>query len=353
MQSPAPQIILGIESSCDETAAAVFGDAGLLAHAVHSQTALHADYGGVVPELASRDHVRKLIPLVDTVIREAGAPCLTGIAYTRGPGLVGALLTGATVAAGLGMGLGVPVLGVHHMEGHLLSPLLEDDAPAFPFVALLVSGGHTMLVHVRAVGDYCLLGQSLDDAVGEAFDKTAQILGLGYPGGPALAALAQDGDPARFAFPRPMVKRPGLDFSFSGLKTAVMLAARAGTPDDYADVAAGFEQAVIETLVAKCRRALRAVACQRLVVAGGVGANRRLRAVLADNARRHGFSLHFPRAGFCTDNAAMIAHIGWLRAAEMHPAIAAVDARARWPLTELEPPPAAGAAAAVAGTAQE
>lgn len=331
-------VILGIESSCDETAAALYGDAGLLAHAVHSQTALHADYGGVVPELASRDHIRKLIPLVDRVVAEAGSPRLTGIAWTRGPGLVGALLVGGTVAAGLGMSLRVPVLGVHHMEGHLLSPMLEDDAPEFPFVALLISGGHTLLVEVRGVGRYRLLGQSLDDAVGEAFDKTAKILGLGYPGGPALAALAQGGDTRRFDFPRPMLKRPGLDFSFSGLKTAVMLAAKAGTRDDHADIAASFEQAVIETLAAKCRRALKATGCGRLVVAGGVGANRRLRAMLSDQGSRAGFALHFPRNAFCTDNAAMVAHVGWLRAAEMQPGTGEVDVRARWPLTELQPP---------------
>jgi len=341
-------LILGIESSCDETAAALYGDCGLLAHAVHSQIALHADYGGVVPELASRDHIRKLIPLIDTVMTQAGAPHVTGIAYTRGPGLIGALMVGATVAAGLGMSLGVPVLGVHHMEGHLLSPMLEDEAPQFPFVALLVSGGHTLLVEVRGVGRYRLLGQSLDDAVGEAFDKTAKILGLGYPGGPALAALAQRGDGTQFDFPRPMLKKPGLDFSFSGLKTAVMLAVKAGGAGEHADLAASFERAVIDTLVAKCRRALTATGCHRLVVAGGVGGNQRLRAALAEQGRQDGFALHFPRHAFCTDNAAMIAHVGWLRAAEMRPGIAAADARARWPLTELEPPTATPAPATTA-----
>ncbi|HLQ86162.1 MAG TPA: tRNA (adenosine(37)-N6)-threonylcarbamoyltransferase complex transferase subunit TsaD [Salinisphaeraceae bacterium] len=345
MQSPAHKpttvgrTILGIESSCDETAVALYGNHGLLAHAMHSQVALHADYGGVVPELASRDHIRKLLPLLDQVRVAADCRRIDGIAYTRGPGLVGALLVGATVAAGLGMSLDVPVLGVHHMEGHLLSPLLERDPPAFPFVALLVSGGHTMLVEVRAVGDYHLLGQSLDDAVGEAFDKTAKILGLGYPGGPALARLAQQGVRERYDFPRPMLRRPGLDFSFSGLKTAVMLAVKAGGAADHADIAASFEQAVVETLAGKCRRALRATGCKRLVVAGGVGANQHLRTMLGEQCRRDGVALHFPRHEFCTDNAAMIALVGWLRAGDMRPGITAVDARARWPLTELTPPP--------------
>lgn len=335
LQSP---VILGIESSCDETAAAVYDSSGLRAHALHSQVALHADYGGVVPELASRDHIRKIIPLIDQVMEEAGRPDLTGIAYTRGPGLVGALLVGASVAAGLGMSRGLPVLGVHHMEGHLLSPMLEDEPPAFPFVALLVSGGHTLLVEVRGVGEYRLLGQSLDDAVGEAFDKTAKILGLGYPGGPALARLAQNGDPARYDFPRPMLKKPGMDFSFSGLKTAVMLAVNAGAEADHADIAAGFEQAVIDTLLAKCRRALKATGCRRLVVAGGVGANKRLRETLVAQGDKRGFAVHFPRHEFCTDNAAMIAHVGWLRANEMQPGIAPADVRARWPLADLASP---------------
>src|SRR5699024_8449495 len=276
--------------------------------------------------------------LVEQVLAEAGRPTLAGIAYTRGPGLVGALLVGAAVASGLGMSLQVPVLGVHHMEGHLLSPLLEDDGPAFPFVALLVSGGHTQLVEVRGVGRYRLLGQSLDDAVGEAFDKTAKILGLGYPGGPALAALAQDGDPARYDFPRPMLRKPGLDFSFSGLKTAVMLAAQEADTADHADIAASFEQAVIDTLVAKCRRALEAADCQRLVVAGGVGGNQRLRAALSARARQDGFLTFFPRRAFCTGTAATIAHVGWLRAGDMQPGIAGALAQPRWPLTELVGP---------------
>ena len=334
-------VILGIESSCDESAAAIYdSEHGLLAHALHSQVALHADYGGVVPELASRDHIRKTLPLIERVLVESGHPELTGIAYTRGPGLVGALLVGASVAAGLGMSRNLPVLGVHHMEGHLLSPMLEDDPPAFPFVALLVSGGHTLLVKVDGVGRYRLLGQSLDDAVGEAFDKCAKMLGLGYPGGPALAALAAQGRRDAHAFPRPMLKRPGLDFSFSGLKTAVMLAVKAApdTQSARADIAASFEQAVVDTLVAKCARALAACETSRLVVAGGVGANARLREALSVRAARDGFSTHFPRGEFCTDNAAMIALVGSLRAREMRPGIAPADAAARWPLDSLKPP---------------
>lgn len=337
-------IILGIESSCDESAAAIYdSERGLLAHALHSQVALHADYGGVVPELASRDHIRKLMPLIERVTAEAGAPKLTGIAYTQGPGLVGALLAGASIAAGLGMSRGLPVLGVHHMEGHLLSPMLEDEAPAFPFVALLVSGGHTLLVQVDGVGRYQLLGQSLDDAVGEAFDKCAKMLDLGYPGGPALAALAAEGRRDAHAFPRPMLKRPGLDFSFSGLKTAVMLAVKAApdTREARADIAASFEQAVVDTLVGKCARAIKHSGVSRLVVAGGVGANRRLRESLAERAGRDGFLLYFPRAEFCTDNAAMIALVGSLRAAEMQAGIVPAEARARWPLDSLGPPPVA------------
>ena len=319
-------IILGIESSCDESAAAVYdGERGLIAHALHSQVALHADYGGVVPELASRDHIRKLTPLIERVLAEAGQPALTGIAYTRGPGLVGALLVGASIAAGLGMSRGLPVLGVHHMEGHLLSPLLEPAPPAFPFVALLVSGGHTLLVRVDGVGRYTPLGQSLDDAVGEAFDKSAKMLGLGYPGGPALARLAESGRADAHDFPRPMVRRPGLDFSFSAAR---------------ADIAASFEQAVADTLVAKCARALDQTGIGRLVVAGGVGANRRLRAALESRAARDGFDLYFPRAEFCTDNAAMNALVGGLRRTDMAPGIAPAEAVARWPLAELTPPAA-------------
>lgn len=336
-----PPVILGIETSCDESAAAIYDENGLAAHALHSQVALHADYGGVVPELASRDHIRKLWPLIERVRTEAGDPALTGIAYTRGPGLMGALLVGASVATGLGMSRGLPVRGVHHMEGHLLSPLLESGAPAFPYVALLVSGGHTLLVAVEGLGRYRVLGRSVDDAVGEAFDKTAKILGLGYPGGPALAALAAEGDPAAHDFPRPMLARPGLDFSFSGLKTAVMLAAKASpaTRAAHADIAAGFQQAVVDTLVAKCARALDATGVTRLVVAGGVAANAALRAALAERGARDGFVLYFPRQAFCTDNAAMIALTGYLRRGELRPGIAPAEAVARWPLEDLVPPP--------------
>lgn len=301
---------------------------------------MHADYGGVVPELASRDHIRKLLPLVEQVRREAGDPVLTGIAYTRGPGLVGALLVGASLAAGLGMSLDLPVLGVHHMEGHLLSPLLEDPAPAFPYIALLVSGGHTLLVRVDGVGQYRVLGQSLDDAVGEAFDKSAKLLGLGYPGGPALAALAQEGNAQAHDFPRPMLKRPGLDFSFSGLKTAVMLAIKAAPHSRaaHADIAASFQQAVVDTLVGKCARALREQRVERLVIAGGVGANQALRESLVRRAGRDGFATFFPRQAFCTDNAAMIALVGYMRRREMQPGIAPAEAVARWSLDGLTPP---------------
>ncbi|WP_349255433.1 tRNA (adenosine(37)-N6)-threonylcarbamoyltransferase complex transferase subunit TsaD [Spectribacter acetivorans] len=335
------QNILGIETSCDETAVAVYSrQRGLLAHQIYSQVALHAEYGGVVPELASRDHVRKLAPLIAAALAEAGLSRADGIAYTRGPGLLGALLVGGAVARGLGMAWQVPVLGVHHMEGHLLSPLLEPDAPAFPFVALLVSGGHTLLVAVEGVGRYRQLGTTLDDAVGEAFDKTAKLLGLGYPGGPALARLAEDGAPGRFVFPRPMLDRPGLDFSFSGLKTAVALAVRDAGPADHADIARGFEEAVTETLAVKCRRALQETGYARLVVAGGVGANRRLREQLDAAATAHDFRVYFPRHAFCTDNGAMIAHVGALRLPGDARAACAPDpmAVARWPLHELAPP---------------
>lgn len=333
------QNILGIETSCDETAAAIYHrESGLQAHALYSQIALHAEYGGVVPELASRDHVRKLTPLIRQVLAEAGLERADGIAYTRGPGLVGALLVGASVATGLGMAWDVPVVGVHHMEGHLLSPMLEPDAPSFPFVALLVSGGHTLLVEVVGVGAYRILGRSVDDAVGEAFDKTAKLLGLPYPGGPQLAALAEAGEPGRFDFPRPMLDRPGLDFSFSGLKTAVMLAARNAGADACADLARGFEEAVVDTLVTKCVRALDATGTDALVVAGGVGANRRLRERLQGVMAARNAELHFPRPAFCTDNGAMIAHVGALRINEGEHPPSAAAVRARWPLDELRPP---------------
>jgi N6-L-threonylcarbamoyladenine synthase len=336
-------LILGIESSCDETAAAVYdGEAGLLTHELHSQVALHATYGGVVPELASRDHLRKLLPLLEKSVEASGGrAAIDGIAYTSGPGLVGALLVGAAVARSLAYAWGVPCIGVHHMEGHLLAPLLEPEPPRFPFVALLVSGGHTLLARVEGVGRYELLGSSLDDAAGEAFDKTAKLLGLGYPGGPQLAQLAEQGRPDVFKFPRPLLDRPGLDFSFSGLKTAVVVALRSHgelSPQARADAARGFEEAVVDTLVVKCQRALDATGTDTLVVAGGVGANRRLRARMLAMGERRGVRVVYPRAEFCTDNAAMIALLGHLRLAAGERDDFSIRARARWPMTDLVPP---------------
>ncbi len=340
MQSTDAQRVLGIETSCDETGVAVVDGRGrLLAHRLYSQVAMHAEYGGVVPELASRDHVRKLTPLVREVLAESGADQapITGVAYTAGPGLVGALLVGAMLGRSLAWAWDVPAVGVHHMEGHLLAPCLEDDAPAFPFVALLVSGGHTQLVAVEAVGAYRLLGDSVDDAAGEAFDKTAKLLGLGYPGGAALAALACQGRAGALKFPRPMTDRPGLDFSFSGLKTKALVTRAqlgASTQND-ADIARAFEDAVVDTLAIKCQRALEATGWNRLVVAGGVGANTRLRASLADLLAGRGGRVYFPRPEFCTDNGAMIAYAGMLRLRAGAREGDAVSVRARWPLTEL------------------
>ncbi|HMW30851.1 MAG TPA: tRNA (adenosine(37)-N6)-threonylcarbamoyltransferase complex transferase subunit TsaD, partial [Plasticicumulans sp.] len=313
-------IVLGIETSCDETGVALYdGARGLRAHALYSQVALHAEYGGVVPELASRDHMRKLVPLLDEAFAAAGLErgAVEGIAYTAGPGLIGALMVGASFARALAAAWQVPALGVHHMEGHLLAPMLEADPPAFPFLALLVSGGHTLLVAVAGVGRYRILGESIDDAAGEAFDKTAKLLGLPYPGGPALARLAGRGDPARFTFPRPMTDRPGLDFSFSGLKTHALntLASLSGSEEDRADVARAFEDAVVDTLFLKCRRALRETGLKRLVVAGGVGANERLREQLAALMQARGGRAYYPRPAFCTDNGAMIAYAGHCRLA--------------------------------------
>jgi len=332
--------VLGIESSCDETGLALYdSERGLLAHALHSQIAVHAEYGGVVPELASRDHVRKLLPLMRQVLDEAGISVreLDGVGYTAGPGLIGALLVGAAVGRSLAWTLGVPAVGVHHMEGHLLAPMLEADPPAFPFVALLVSGGHTLLVEVAGVGRYRVLGESVDDAVGEAFDKTAKLLGLPYPGGPALARLAEAGDPGRFRFPRPMTDRPGLDFSFSGLKTFALNTWQgcAQTDTDRADIARAFEEAVVDTLAIKCRRALEQTGLSALVVAGGVGANRRLRERLARLAAERGARLHFPRPEFCTDNGAMIAFAASCRLAAGETAPLAIAAQARWSLESL------------------
>ena len=329
--------VIGIESSCDETAVAVYdAHLGLLSHRLHSQVAMHQDYGGVVPELASRDHVRRLLPLVRQALSDAdsGRDSIDGVAYTAGPGLIGALLVGAGFAASLSLAWDKPALGIHHLEGHLLAPLLEPKPPAFPFLALLVSGGHTQLVDVAGLGEYRILGETLDDAAGEAFDKTAKLLGLPYPGGAALAKLAEAGRSNRFVFPRPMLDRPGLDFSFSGLKTAALVALRGRVLDDAirADVARGFQEAVVETLAEKCRRALEATGHRRLVIAGGVGANRRLRERLAEVARGAGAQLRFPRTEFCTDNGAMIALAGCLRlAAGMHRGDI-IDARANWEL---------------------
>ena len=332
--------VLGIETSCDETGVAVYDTtAGLRAHAVYSQIALHAEYGGVVPELASRDHVRKLLPLVRQTLDEAGIALdeLDGVAYTAGPGLVGALLVGAAAARSLAWGLDLPAIGIHHMEGHLLAPLLEDDAAKPPFVALLVSGGHTQLVDVKALGDYRLLGETLDDAAGEAFDKTAKLMGLPYPGGPQLAALAEVGTPGKFKFSRPMTDRPGLDFSFSGLKTQVLLAWKASDQSEQtrADIARGFEDAVVDTLAIKCERALDAAGCNTLVVAGGVGANKRLRAKLQAMAEKRGGRVAFPRPALCTDNGAMIAFAGALRLQAGECADLGVHVTPRWDMATL------------------
>jgi N6-L-threonylcarbamoyladenine synthase len=336
--------VLGIETSCDETGVAVFDERrGLLAHALYSQVELHAEFGGVVPELASRDHVRKLLPLIKQILADAGSDAgeLDGVAYTAGPGLIGALLVGACVGRSLAWALGVPAIGVHHMEGHLLAPMLEDPAPEFPFIALLVSGGHSMLVEVAGLGRYRVLGETLDDAAGEAFDKTAKVLGLGYPGGPALARLAERGGPGRLRLPRPMLNRPGLDFSFSGLKTAVIIGIRDLELDEQgkADVAWEFQEAIVDTLVAKSLRAVSETGIRRLVVAGGVGANRRLRARLAEAAQAEGAEVYYPRLEFCTDNGAMIAYAGMLRLAAGEAAASSIEARARWDLETLQPPP--------------
>lgn len=332
--------VLGIETSCDETGVAIYdGERGLMAHSLYSQAHIHAEYGGVVPEIASRDHVRKLLPLVDECLEKAACSPeeIDGVAYTAGPGLIGALLVGASVARSLAYSLGVPAVAVHHMEGHLLAPLLEADAPEFPFVALLVSGGHSMLVEVRDFGAYRILGETLDDAAGEAFDKTAKLLGLGYPGGPRLAKIAESGDPDRFGFPRPMTDRPGLEFSFSGLKTHTRNLWRKHSEDANAkaDIAAGFQQAVVDTMVIKCRRAMQQTRSSELVVAGGVGANLRLREALSQAGRKYGWGVSYPRIEFCTDNGAMIAFAGYfrLRAGQHEPEI--ISARPRWPLHEL------------------
>jgi N6-L-threonylcarbamoyladenine synthase len=316
--------VLGIETSCDETGVAIFdSQAGLLAHALHSQVELHAEYGGVVPELASRDHVRKVLPLTRQLFEQAkiSADSLDGVAYTAGPGLVGALMVGAAVGRSLAWSWGIPAVGVHHMEGHLLAPMLEERPPQFPFVAMLVSGGHTQLVEVQSIGHYRLLGDSLDDAAGEAFDKTAKLLGLPYPGGPELAKLAESGDPACYRFPRPMTDRPGLDFSFSGLKTFALntlTEAKKAEGENLsrqtlANIARAFEDAVVDTLMIKCRRAVRETGIKTLVMAGGVSANRRLREQISSMMVKEGGEAFYPRPQFCTDNGAMIAFAGCQR----------------------------------------
>ena len=337
--------ILGIETSCDETGVAIYDEEkGLIANQLHTQIALHADYGGVVPELASRDHIRKLAPLLQAALEEAHltAKDIDGIAYTSGPGLVGALLVGSTVARSLAYAWNVPAIGVHHMEGHLLAPMLEENPPHFPFVALLVSGGHTQLVRVDGVGRYELLGESIDDAAGEAFDKTAKLLGLDYPGGAALARLALKGTPNRFAFPRPMTDRPGLDFSFSGLKTFaantlhhVMQEEGELTEQSKADIAYAFQEAVVDTLAIKCKRALKQTGLKRLVIAGGVSANKQLRQTLAELMQQLGGEVFYPQPQFCTDNGAMIAYAGFLRLKQGQQQDLAIEVRPRWAMTEL------------------
>ncbi|MFP1981454.1 tRNA (adenosine(37)-N6)-threonylcarbamoyltransferase complex transferase subunit TsaD [Lonsdalea quercina] len=332
--------VLGIETSCDETGVAIYDtEAGLLANQLYSQVKLHADYGGVVPELASRDHVRKTVPLIQAALQEAGLQRkdIDGIAYTAGPGLVGALLVGATVGRSLAFAWNVPAIPVHHMEGHLLAPMLEENPPAFPFVALLVSGGHTQLISVTGIGEYRLLGESIDDAAGEAFDKTAKLLGLDYPGGPLLSKMAQSGQAGRFTFPRPMTDRPGLDFSFSGLKTFAANTIRAQGKDEQtqADIARAFEDAVVDTLAIKCRRALDDTGFKRLVIAGGVSANRTLRERLAEVMAKRGGEVFYARPEFCTDNGAMIAYAGAIRLQQGGAMSLGVTVRPRWPLAEL------------------
>ncbi|MDP2532067.1 tRNA (adenosine(37)-N6)-threonylcarbamoyltransferase complex transferase subunit TsaD [Photobacterium damselae subsp. piscicida] len=334
--------ILGIETSCDETGIAIFDDEkGLLAHELYSQVKLHADYGGVVPELASRDHVKKTIPLVKAALKSAGlTPAnLDGVAYTAGPGLVGALLVGATIGRSLAYAWDLPAVAVHHMEGHLLAPMLEENAPEFPFVALLVSGGHTMMVEVKGIGEYQILGESIDDAAGEAFDKTAKLMGLDYPGGPLLSKMAENGTPGRFTFPRPMTDRPGLDFSFSGLKTFAANTIRSNGDDEQtrADIAFAFQEAVVDTLAIKCKRALKQTGLKRLVIAGGVSANKYLRQELETLMKGMKGEVFYPRTEFCTDNGAMIAYAGMQRLKNKELMDMGVKAFPRWPIDQLKP----------------
>ncbi len=338
-------IVLGVESSCDETGLALYDtERGLLAHALHSQVAMHEEYGGVVPELASRDHVKRAIPLLEKILLDSGLSlsAIDAIAYTQGPGLAGALLVGASIANGLALALGKSVLGVHHLEGHLLSPMLSKNAPEFPFVALLVSGGHTQLMRVDGVGEYTLLGETLDDAAGEAFDKSAKLLGLGYPGGPAISRLAEHGDPSVYALPRPMLHSKNCDFSFSGLKTAVLTLVKNHPSElnenDKANIARSFVDAIVDVLVAKCQTALKETGLKRLVIAGGVGANSQLREGLNAAARKKHFQVFYPELELCTDNGAMIAFAGALRL-QRDPNAASHDygftVKPRWPLHEL------------------
>lgn len=332
--------ILAIETSCDETAVAIYhSEKGLLAHLVYSQAKLHSEFGGVVPELASRDHIRKSLPLIEQVLQQANLKGseLDGVAYTAGPGLIGALMVGSALARSLAWAWGIPSVAVHHMEGHLLAPMLEDNAPEFPFLALLISGGHTLLVDAQAIGEYHILGESVDDAVGEAFDKTAKLLGLGYPGGPALSKLAASGDPARLTFPRPMTDRPGLDFSFSGLKTYALNCYNKLGDDQQnkADIACAFQEAVADTMAIKCGRAIRQTGIKRLIVAGGVSANVRIRERLQEMARKESAQLFFPGFEFCTDNAAMIALAGSFRLIAGQTDSLAIKAKPRWPLADL------------------
>ncbi len=339
MTSQKPFITLGIESSCDETGVGIYhSDKGLIAHELFSQVEIHSEYGGVVPELASRDHIQRTLPLIKSALANAKLTLndVSGIAYTAGPGLAGALLVGSAVAKSLAWSLKIPSLAVHHMEGHLLAPLLEKQKPEFPFVALLVSGGHTMLIDVKAIGKYTILGESVDDAVGEAFDKTAKILGLGYPGGPALAALAEQGDSTQFTFPRPMIDRPGLDFSFSGLKTYARNTF-AKHPEQKADIAKAFEVAATQTLMIKCRRALEQTKRSTLVVAGGVSANQSLRKELNSMGKKVGAHVFYPRQEFCTDNGAMIALAGHFRLSKGQQSSGSdITVKPRWSLEELE-----------------
>ena len=334
-------LVLGIETSCDETGLALYdGVQGLLAHELYSQTDIHADYGGVVPELASRDHVRKLLPLLTKMLTKCNLELtdIDAIAYTGGPGLAGALMAGGAFATAFGFGLGIPTIAVHHMEGHMLAPMLEEDPPDFPFVALLVSGGHTQLVSVNGIGRYVLLGESIDDAAGEAFDKVAKMLGLDYPGGPQVAKLAANGKADAHKFPRPMTDRPGLDFSFSGLKTFTMNLLRSHDSLDEqsrADIAAGFQEAVVDTMLIKCRRALQQTGLKQIVMAGGVSANQRLRDRLTAMADKEQAKVFYARPEFCTDNGAMIAYAGYQRLCAGQVSDLAVIARPRWPLTEL------------------